>query len=354
MPGLDLYARACRGGHLLLRKRYQAALPWLEECLGELPRAQIGYGNRVAALARAYNALGEHERARAACLPVLTALEPGDLAVAGLTLHVQLELLVAQAGLGEGEQATFGLDALLAQHAPHQGPLTLGELHTTGLEIALVRRDETRLRQHAAEAQRWYRGTGVPSLVQYADELQARAALFFAADEALASRPGGAGNTATSVGLSVGDTAQRLLGGGSLSTAELAKKALQLLAENTRANAGFLYLLDDDDQPALVASLRQERPSEALTRWLGPRIAGALEDEKTQLLDDAADNAESDVFVDGERRYRLLVLTAPTARSGVLGVALVGTDGVLPPHCPGEVLGAVAYHLQRAATRTQP
>ena len=109
----------------------------MAHCLSEEPRLNFGWGRSHGVLARAYNELGRHADARAACARVLAEFDAGDLAFPGLTLLVETERLVAEAGLGHFELARRELGLLLDKHGKTPGPLTLAELHEAGLRIAL-------------------------------------------------------------------------------------------------------------------------------------------------------------------------------------------------------------------------
>ena len=74
------------------------------------PRARNG------ALAQAYNALGEHARAREACEQALAWLTEEDLDFCVVNLGILLELSRAQAGLGDLSGAAQRLDALIERH----------------------------------------------------------------------------------------------------------------------------------------------------------------------------------------------------------------------------------------------
>ena len=177
---MGVYADRARGTYLLLREQYSEALPWLERCLSEPLRENFAWGRRHGVLARAYNALGRYADARAACARVLNEFTPADLEFPGLTLLIEAEALVADAGLGDIDRACNGVHRMLGMHAPNAGPLTIGELHETGVRIALISRDEAAARAHAAHMQRWYESTAIPSLVQYCEAVRARVHAAFA------------------------------------------------------------------------------------------------------------------------------------------------------------------------------
>jgi len=91
-----------------------------------------------------------------------------------LTLPVEIEALIASAGLGQHADAERGLAALIERLAANGSPLTNGELHETGVRIALIAGDDAAARAHLEQMQRCYRGTGIPSLVQHCETVAAR------------------------------------------------------------------------------------------------------------------------------------------------------------------------------------
>jgi tetratricopeptide (TPR) repeat protein len=360
IPSLDLPARRTRGTYLMTRKKYAEALPWLEEVLREESQSTAGWSTIHGVLARVYNRLGEYERARSTCLRALSVLTPADFAIPGLYLIVQTEVLVAEAGLRRAADARRGLAALIEQHAPNQGPLTMGQLHEAGVDIALLGRDEEGARRHYEETRRWYLGTGEASLAQRVQWLGVRVAAktqhgtgsFEAVRETHTTM-----DTFSAEG-SVSHTVDRMLAGGRMSMGERAQKALQILAEHSRCTVGFLYLLNERAQPVLSASLKDEPPALAVSQWVERRIAHELEDEMTLLDEDedvaAGSTHELQVLHHEGRAYRVLLLVASSGSAhGVVGAAVVAPSEGMPAACSGEVMSAVAYHLQQARQRAQ-
>ncbi|HKO92613.1 MAG TPA: hypothetical protein VJU61_15765, partial [Polyangiaceae bacterium] len=164
-PSLALLAERCHGAFLHLRRRYEEALPLLERCLAERPLAVIGWARAHGMLAACLNALSQHERARQVCEAALARLAPGDSDFPAMNLGVYIERAHAEAGLGQLELARTQLEQLLAQHRKGEGPLTLGALHEALARVALKAGDQPASEHYAAEMQRYYFATGLPSLV---------------------------------------------------------------------------------------------------------------------------------------------------------------------------------------------
>lgn len=348
IPSLDVHARRWRGAYLAMRRKYVEALPWLEGVLSEPPKANITWGHTHGMLAHAYNRTGAYTRAREVCLRALAHATPDDLAYPVLWQTTQCELLIAEANLGRSDEAMRELERLLAQHHD-KGQLILGALHETGFELALIGNDRERARLHLTELTRHYLATEAPSLAQHCAALEARLTRGTRrTDHPLASdlsalMTGGTSQSMTS-------TVDRMLGGGVMSLGERAHKALQVLAEQTRCAIGFLYLIEAEERPELVASLLGETPSPDVVSWVERRVAAELEDARTHLLAEGAPLEESgDELILDERRYRALSLLVATRHGQVLtGIAVVGARGTAPTGCPPEVLRNVAYHLHRA------
>jgi tetratricopeptide (TPR) repeat protein len=362
VPSFDVHARVCRGTYLLMRKRYAEALPWLEVRQQSAPGTLIGWGHTMASIARAHNGLGQYERARSVCQRALEQLPPGDLQFTAFNLGLQTERLVAEAGLGNAEQAARELEALIARHEPQQGALTLYELHEAGVKIALLQHETAAFERHVQRVLHWAGVTGLVSLGQHAQEL---VAILAKGSSGLLSSTAATESTdgftlrgeVSSEG--TGLTVERMLAGGSMTVPERCQRALTLLADSSGASSGFLYLVERDGVPRLAAALRDERPSPVLTDWLNTHAMHTLEDEHTQMLEDEDEDDDDGathrgVLEEGGRGYRVLDLLAAGAPfNGVAGFVIVGSADGVPPQCPLEILSAVGHHLQRAMTRSQ-
>lgn len=171
LPSVEASLARARAAHAVIVGRPAEALPVLEPFLTHEPRARSGWGTSLGVLALAHNELGQHERARAACLRALAHLDVDDLSFPAMNLIVQCELSVAQAGLGEVGAAREALRDLIAVHHLSEGALTMGRLFEAGvrIELAAGRREEALL--HLEQAKRWYLPTGVPSLAARCEQL---------------------------------------------------------------------------------------------------------------------------------------------------------------------------------------
>jgi tetratricopeptide (TPR) repeat protein len=355
-PGLEVHARRARGAYLLMRGRYREALPLLEECLREEPRTIAGWARAMGSLARARNRLGEYTAAREVCLRVTRGFDEGDRAYTAFHLLAETELLISEAGLGRAEVARAGIAELLERHQAHQGPLTLGEIHEAGLEIELLLGDRARAEGHLSELQRWYLATNAASLAQRCETL---AKLVATPTPASAHRGRGADGTTgnsliTTSAPRVLNVVDRRLAGGSMSLAERAQKALQILVDECQGLSGALYLLDGGMRLHSVAFLNEERVEPAVEAWLRERVERQASEDVTQLIenDGAASEASQDLLQQPSRTYRVVVLTAMAAGvQGVIGAALIASERE-PRPCPLDVVHSVSHHMRRALEQT--
>jgi len=171
MPSLRTFVERARGVNALLRGDHREAARVLSRAIETEPPELVGSTHTHGALARAYNRLGDHARARTVCLKALDRLVPDDLECTALNLVAPVQLALADAALGESDDAARHLDALITHHAPHQNPLTLGALHEARARVALLQDDLTAFEDHLRRARTWYLPTAIPTLLQRCDNL---------------------------------------------------------------------------------------------------------------------------------------------------------------------------------------
>jgi len=80
-------------------------------------RAPTAAGRKRAGCSRAHNALGEYQRAREICVEALSCLTSADLEFVVWNLGVEIELAMAESGLGNHAEAARQLDELISKHA---------------------------------------------------------------------------------------------------------------------------------------------------------------------------------------------------------------------------------------------
>jgi hypothetical protein len=332
-PSLGVYVEGARASYLLLRDRYVEALPLLESLLERRDPELIGHANLVALLAHAYNRMerfGDGERIAKEQLALLT---PDDLAIPAMTLPVQIELALAESGLGAHEAAAARLDALIAQHTPFEGPLTLGALHDARASVALRARQETVAQHHVEQMERWYRSTDSPPLIQHCDRVARRWAKTRARLEASPFMPSmsflaNVGSRLTSASLH--ETPEELLG---------------QLVQGAMAAEGALFFSPGDGMPVVLKTRTAALP-EGLCAWVEQRMSAALT-YTTETEDSAAPEADPNVIQFEEKSWRLFLLVADQGDSDRVIGAIALCSPVTP--VPLDVLRALAHHFERDA-----
>jgi tetratricopeptide (TPR) repeat protein len=330
VPSLALLLERARGAYMLLRKHFVEAVPVLERCLEEPEAAVVGWARAHGALARALNALGLHERARDACLRAVRALTPEDLLFPAMNLGVQVELALAHAGLGQHALAVSQLDALLAQHTPNNGPLTLGALHEARARVAMWMNDEPLCRTHLAEMEKFFRGTEVPSLIARTEGIAKEVRRHFALGREPESMtldgsyvaPTSTASTHTATGVTL---IERELTQAS-SLPDFAKRALRVLIEGLPGARAALWVVNGQQLDLQASTSEEELPRE-LTDWVQERCAAAQADDVTQtaIVDDVA-AGNPDVLVSQGCTYRLSFLRGGYADQELTGVVITGSS----------------------------
>jgi hypothetical protein len=167
IPSLARSARWAKGAECVLHGKHAQAIALLDH--DDEPLTELGWVLSRALLARALNAQGEHERARAVCLDALSRLGPDDRAFVMMNLPVELELALAECALGEDADAR--LARLLAEHAD-KGPLVLGTLWSVRMRAALKRGELEAAARYLEATELCFRPTRAPSLLMQCAELR--------------------------------------------------------------------------------------------------------------------------------------------------------------------------------------
>jgi hypothetical protein len=329
-PSLRGYVDASRAAYLLLRGRHVEALALLETLLPQRDDKLVGYATAVAMLARAYNGLNRFAEAKAAATGALAKLSPEDLMFPGMTLQLQIELALAEAGLGQHDVAAAQLDALIARHTPNEGPLTLGALHDARASVALRAQQEAVARQHVEMMERWYRTTDCPALIQHCDRIVKRWSKGRRSGEVpyvpsmtfLAN----IGSRLTSA--SIQDSPEQLLG-------QLVRGAL--------AHEGALFFTSPEGLASRVKT-RAEGLPEGLCSWVDERMSSAL-NYSTQTEDaEAGEIVDPNVISLEDKSWRVFLLVSDQGTSDTVIGAIALCNPVT--QVPLDVLRALALYLQ--------
>jgi hypothetical protein len=175
-PSLEPYWERAAAGQLRLTGAPERAIELYEHTLAR-PDAheRVAWSSVRGSLARAHNDLRQHAVAKRLCEQTLARCQQ-DLAFVAVTLTLRVELCRALAGLADFGSANTQLDALFELYAANKNPVTLGTLHRTGAEIAILQGDAATFEQHVAAMQTWYQPTRNPALIAQCDQLQNAAA----------------------------------------------------------------------------------------------------------------------------------------------------------------------------------
>jgi tetratricopeptide (TPR) repeat protein len=343
VPSLERVAERAEGAYFLLRHKTEA-VEALSRVLAEEPLGTVGWARAHGTLARALNAVGEHERARETCLRALDHLSPEDLSFTAMNLGIEIELALAEAGLGKHALAAQNLDELIAAHRAGNGPLTLGALHEARARVALLAGEDELFRLHVAQMDRHYRGTTMPTLIERSERLSrdGRRSTGFAAFS-------GSGLHAPLTHDAL--LAQRMQLGGDASLHGSAQWVLAQLTEFAALREAYLYVARNDGTRCLAAVGEALDPQD-LVSWVEERIeAGREREELTECAEETVSGraGERDRLVSGGLPYRLMLLaTSENSNAQVIG-ALVVPDQP-PTELPQRALRAAADRLRAAAS----
>ena len=135
------------------------------------PRSYIGWAAAVGALARGYNRQGKHREAREVCERILAHVTEGDREYVSLFLIPDIEMAIADAGLGHPNAGLARLDGLLARFADCDHPLMHGLLHEARARVCWGAGLTKEYSRSLAEVERHFRPTGTPALIAMYERL---------------------------------------------------------------------------------------------------------------------------------------------------------------------------------------
>ncbi len=319
LPSLRYLLRRARGHYCVLRGNYARGIALLDA--GEEPLAFCGWAQTRGMLARAHNQLGEHARAREICADAIQRMSPEDFDFVVLNLGVQIELALAEAGLGNFSGAAQQLETLFQLHSGRRGPLTLGALHDARAQVALAAGELELCRMHIAKMSQFYRPTGLATLRELVEQRE----------RSLAMMEAGRGGRFEK--LFRASTGEPLL--------ERAHRAVQLAVELAGAASGFIVLADNEGAlPHVGPDLPSPAQIAKARNWL--RNAGEHDDDTTEIMsmDDAA---ESRSAPDDEcLHYSFSRLVARVEdRTEVVAVLVLADRRARPQPLAAEFLGAI-------------
>jgi tRNA A-37 threonylcarbamoyl transferase component Bud32/tetratricopeptide (TPR) repeat protein len=348
VPSLQTYADRVRGTVLLLRGKQDEALPELEKALHERGHEIVGWARSHGVLARAYNELGAHKRAREVCEKALASLSEGDLAFTAMNQIVQVELAIADAALGQHERAAAALDALLEKHTPYQAPLTLGALHDARARVAQRAAearaaagepysDDGAIAFHLDQMQHWYRMTGASSLIERCDRM---------VKQSKRRRPGDS-DAPSSRADDPSTIVEVVRHGGTRSGPGVAQWSLEKVVDHVGAQEAFLYSVIDGVVRACARV--GEKPAQ-LDAWALGLLKDDLQDAMREA-DAGATVSDHNEALFAERPYRLipLYIVGPDSERLAGGLVLPSASAF---HVPPNLLHALANRLDPNAAPT--
>jgi len=165
LPSLKRYGRIARRTLLLARRdtRFTGVVAAEYEAL--VPRSYIGWTATMSALARGYNEDGKHAEAKAVCERTLRYVTDADREYVALFSGIEIEMAIAQAGLGQPADGIAILDALLERFADSDHPLLHGLLHEARARITWSAAMAEQYAISLAEVERLFRYSGASPLI---------------------------------------------------------------------------------------------------------------------------------------------------------------------------------------------
>jgi hypothetical protein len=272
IPSFACNAKLARATLQALRGEQAAALPMLEELLASCePRAVIGWGAQVGQLASVYNDLGQHARAEALCKEALAQLDEEDRMVVTMNLRIEIQLALAEAGLGRLDAAAARLDALLAKHQVQRGAVSMGSLHRARAQVAQQAGDRAALEEHCKQTEYWFRTTENPALIAQSERMVQLMRL--------SSSPPVEGGAEQTVVDRFADQPSLLLAAGS-GPEQRAQRAIDYAARLYRARSGWLFGVREGELAWLATHGTQPQP-DGMAQALRERLALLLEEQTT-------------------------------------------------------------------------
>jgi hypothetical protein len=173
VPSLKLYARLARYSlALVLGDSLGVTCDLLQNELEERPpRSFIGWASCYAFLARGRNEMGDHAAAKRMCESGLAHITDADRKFVTLFLPIDIQMAVAEAGLGQVDAGLARIDALLERFRDSDHPLVQGFLHEARARISWVAGDADQYSLSLALVERWFRRTGTPALIAKCERL---------------------------------------------------------------------------------------------------------------------------------------------------------------------------------------
>jgi hypothetical protein len=284
--------------------------------------------------------VGRHDEAKSVCEETM-ALSSDDFEYVAMTLLPRIELCRALAGLGDFAAARSNLEELLSRYAPNENPVTLGAIHRTFAEVAMLEGDTPSFERHLAAMRAWFQPTKNPALIAQSDQLRN-------------SMSNAGGFTTARIGVGTFSTTSQTFAQSVLASCEGSSARKQRVLELTAAKAGtneaWLFTLGQDAEPMVTSRLgASEAPGDLLSLV------------KT-LFEEVTDDGDETAFIETSphmqttalptSEYRLLPLTVIQGqRSLLVGTIAIRLNGMALP-VSHDFLRGVAAELFQAGDVT--
>lgn len=322
LPSIAAEERRARGMYFVLSRQYDKAIPLLDG--DEEPYSIIGWTLTRGALARAYNGLGQYQRAKEVCEAALARRDEGDFAYPVMGLNAQIELAHAESLLDNHALAAAQLDRLIAQHGSAGGPMTMGALHEARAWVALRSGALDLCREQLSLMESWYRPTEVAPLLSRVGELQR--ALYDAQAPGRQEPDDSVRKNERDAQL-VTQLGARLLERSSHGIRALTQLALEMAHERTGASHVFLLFAPRRGALQLpIVLLDAAPPNDELTSWARRALIVANEDEQTELSDDDGGDDDPFTFRFEGRCYRAVALRRERGAGTAFAILALGFD----------------------------
>lgn len=194
VPSLRLYSRVAR-----MTQMYAQGSPVDEvaavtkaELANHEPRGFIGWSAMLGTLAHMYNSRNRFEEAKSICESALAHITDEDREYAILFLDVDIEMAIAEAGLGRFTEAFARIDRLIERFRFSNHPLVQGGLHEARARVAWRAGLVEDFKHSLRLVDYWYRRTGTPALISKCERLA----------ELMSGKSGSSATGEISVGLS--------------------------------------------------------------------------------------------------------------------------------------------------------
>ena len=165
VPSLKRYFRLAQGALVVVHRDKRQIQRVAASYGAEGPRCYIGWAAMQGAVARAYNQIGEFAAAKAVALRAHSQMVEADREWVALFLVIDVQLSIAEAALGDVASALARIDGLIARFADCDHPLLQGSLYEARAHICWEAKREREYAEAMAQVERWYRGTGTPTLI---------------------------------------------------------------------------------------------------------------------------------------------------------------------------------------------